>query len=144
MSRSCESCSTGASNLNRSRSALSSSSNIISSSSGFSFRSGSAIVKIASEILTRVIQGASGTMSLASPATLELTIQSTTTSGSYRLVAQYTRVGHPRVQRERNLSIDVDALHELVVPKEYGVHLGKLLFAEGIRELFVQGRNEPG
>lgn len=68
---------------------------------------------------------------------LELTVQSTTLPGVYRLKADWNRPGDP-VSAERNFQLAESELLEAALdPVAYGFVLGKALFAENIRDLFT-------
>lgn len=73
---------------------------------------------------------------------LELTVQSTTTKGEYRLRAEWNRPGEP-VTRERVFTLDPVALREASLNAvKYGRLLGEALFVGGVRDLFVQAHGE--
>ena len=81
---------------------------------------------------------------MSAPSILELTIQSTTSDASYRLVAEWMRPGELPVRRERRFDLDTEHLAEQLDPVRYGTALGQLVFADGVRELFAQARtNDP-
>lgn len=77
---------------------------------------------------------------MSPPSTLELRIQSTTTEGRYRLVAEWTRPGGLPVRGERIFELDRDELEDEDSPLRYGEILGRALFVERVRDLFAQAR----
>jgi len=77
---------------------------------------------------------------METPSIFELTVQSTTKAGSYRLVAEWTRPGELPVRREHTVQIEVEPLLQQAGAASYGVALGQVVFCGGIRELFAQAR----
>jgi hypothetical protein len=72
--------------------------------------------------------------------TFELTVHSTTAEGEHWLVAEWTRPGGLPIRRGRSLRIDHARLAAEPDPKRYGAALGRMVFADGVRELFAQAR----
>ncbi|MEM9463340.1 MAG: CHAT domain-containing protein [Myxococcota bacterium] len=70
----------------------------------------------------------------------ELTIQSTTNVDSYRLVAEFIRPGELPIRRECQFDLNIEQLPAQIDPARYGKVLGKLVFSDGVRELFAQAR----
>ncbi|MEM9459920.1 MAG: CHAT domain-containing protein, partial [Myxococcota bacterium] len=70
----------------------------------------------------------------------EITVQSTTIHGEYRLSAEWRRSGELPVRREHGLQLDHAQLPEYDDPLRYGEALGHLVFAGSVHELFAQAR----
>ncbi|MEM9459005.1 MAG: CHAT domain-containing protein [Myxococcota bacterium] len=77
------------------------------------------------------------------PSIFELTVESTTAEDEYRLVAEWSRAGSLPLRSERHFSVDHTTLRGRVEARAYGEALGRMLFVDGIRELFVRARSDP-
>ncbi len=73
--------------------------------------------------------------------TLELTVQSTTTAGTYRVKAEWNRPGDP-VARERRFTLNDEDLFAATSAAEYGAVLGRALFADDVLTLFALARGD--
>ncbi|MEM9460502.1 MAG: CHAT domain-containing protein [Myxococcota bacterium] len=71
----------------------------------------------------------------------ELTVQSTTVDGEYRLVAEWARPEQLPIRREHALRIDHEELEAQRNARGYGEALGQRVFRGGVRELFAQARS---
>ena len=82
------------------------------------------------------------TQAMPHTSVLELTVQSTTTAGQYRVKAEWNRPGDP-VTCERTFALDDEALRLATSnPLTYGSLLGEALFADGVRDLFALARGD--
>ena len=81
---------------------------------------------------------------VASPSAIfELTLDSTSTEGEYRVVAKWTRPDEPAVRREARVRLPSD--EELLAtegPRDYGARLGQALFTGGVLDLFASARSD--